>query len=236
MRVLLYVFVLSVSAFAQEETPFFRQAYEAGNDLAQKRKYEQAIEKYRTAMMLAETERLSDDFLAKVHFNVGVCLYQLKRTNEAVAEYKEAIKLSRREYGRAFYALGMAHKDLGNWREAAAALRDALKIKKDDGEAWFDLALVYLEEKNFAAARRAFENSIKYKSVSSADAHNNLGVIAALEGDWIFAERKFQTAFVESNGKSAEAKENLRFCRYYKQKNKGEDLLAQLEFSGTAKN
>lgn len=230
MRVLFLVFVFSFSALAQE-TPFVNQTVEAGNDLARERRYEQAIEKYRTATTFAENERLSDDFLAKIHFNVGVCLYHLQRTGEAVVEYQEAIRLSRREYERAFYALGMAQKDLKNWREARNALRDALKIEKDDGETWFDLGLVYLEEKNFAAARQAFENSIKYKSINSADAHNNLGVIAALNDDWKSAERKFQTALRESNGKSIEAKGNLQFCKFYKQNYKGSDLLAKLEFS-----
>ncbi len=233
MRVLFFVFVLSLSAFAQ--TPFVKKTFEAGNNLAQDRQYERAIEKYRAATMFAETERVNDSFLTKIHFNIGVCLYQLKRTDEAVAEYTEAIKLSKREYQKAFYALGMAQKDLRNWREAAAALRDAVNIKKTDGEAWFDLALIYLEAKDFAAARKAFENAVKYKSANAADAHNNLGVIAALENDWISAEQKFQTALLESNGKSVEAKGNLQFCKFYKQNYKGSDLLAKLEFSRTDK-
>ena len=233
MRVLLFIFILSVSAFAQ--TPFVKQNFEAANNLAREGKYEQAIEKYRTAAMFAETERVSDSFFGKIHFNIGVCLFQLKRANEAVVEYAEAIKLSKGEYQKAFYALGMAQKDLGNWHEAENALRDALKIKKDDGEAWFDLALIRLETKNYAGAEKAFENSIKHKSISAADAHNNLGVIAALANDWNSAEKEFQTALLESNGKSVEAEGNLRFCKFYKQNYRGSDLLAKLEFSRTAK-
>lgn len=233
MRVLLLVFVLAIPAFAQ--TPFVSQAFEAGNVAAQEKRYENAIEKYRTTAMFAETERLSDSFLAKIHFNIGVCLYQLKRADEAVAEYTEAIKLSKREYQKAFYALGMAQKDLENWREAENSLRDALKIEKSDGEAWFDLALIRLERKDFTAAQKAFENAVKYKSASAADAHNNLGVIAAFENDWNSAEREFQTALRESNGKSVEAQGNLRFCKFYRQNYKSEDLLAKLEFSQTSK-
>jgi len=234
MRVLLFIFVLAISAFAQK-TPIVNQLFESGNALAQKQQYEQAIEKYQTAAMYAEMEHLDDAFLAKIHFNVGVCLYQLKRRDEAVAEYKESIKLSRREYQKAFYALGMAHKDLENWREAENALRDALKINKSDGEAWFDLALIYLETKNFAAAEKAFENSIKFESIDSADAHNNLGVIAALQHNWNSAEKQFETALIKSNGKNAEAKGNLRFCKFYKKQIKASDWLAKLEFSQSSK-
>ena len=225
MRILFLIFVFTFSAFAQ--TPFIQQTFEAATDAARKQQYERAIEKYRATILYAETERLSNTFLAKIHFNIGVCLYHLKRTSEAVAEFTEAIKLSRREYQRAFYALGMAQKDLKNWRKSALALRDAVQIDKTDGEAWFDLGLVYLEEKDYESAAKAFENSIKHQSVNSADAHNNLGVIAALGNDWSLAEKEFETALLN---KSVEAFGNLQFCKYYKRNLSVKDLLAKLEF------
>lgn len=232
MRVLLFVFILSLSVFAQSSVV---QTFESANDLAKKGNYERAIEKYRTAKILAESERLNDAFFAKIHFNLGVCLYQLQRLNESVAEFTQAVKLSGGAYQKAFYALGMTQKDSRNWREAETAFLNALKIENANGEAWFDLALVYLESKNFAAAQTAFENSIKYESVNSADAMNNLGVIAALNGDWNSAETKFKTALLKSNGASVEAKGNLRFCKFYKQQTKNKDWLAKLEFSQTLK-
>lgn len=231
MRVILFVCVLSFSVFAQ--SPTLNRTIKSGNDLANERKYEQAIETYRTAKILAETERLNGSFLAKIYFNTGVCLYHLKRTNEAVAEFNEAIKLSERQYQKAFYALGMAQKDLQNRREAETAFQAALKLEKTNGEAWFDLALVYLETKNFAAARTAFENSIEFQTANVADALNNLGVIAALMGDWDSAELKFKSALLKSSGESVEAKANLQFCKFYKQQIKGKDWLAKLEFSRT---
>ena len=225
MRILFLIFVFTFSAFAQ--TPFIKQTFEAATDAARKQQYESAIEKYRATILYAETERLDDAFLAKIHFNIGVCFYHLKRTSEAVAEFTQAIKSSKREHQRAFYALGMAQKDLKNWRKAKNAFRDALRIKKDDGEAWFDLGLIYLEEKDFTSAATAFEKSIKHQSVNSADAHNNLGVIAALGNDWSLAEKEFETALLN---KSVEASGNLQFCKYYKRNLSVKDLLAKLEF------
>lgn len=233
MRVLLFIFVLSVSAFAQ--TPFVKQTYEAAGAAAREKRYEQAVERYRATILRAESELLSEQLLAQIHFNLGVCFYHLKRTDESVAEFAEAIRLSKREYRKAFYALGMAQKDLKNWHEAAAALRDALAIDKTDGEAWFDLALIYLEQEKFDLAEKAFANAVKYKSVNAADAHNNLGVIAALRNDWVSAEKKFETALLDSNGRSIEAGKNLRFCKFYKQNVKNKEWLAKLEFSGTGR-
>lgn len=230
IRVLFFILVVFVFTGAAQ-TPFINQIFEAGNAAARNRQYEQAIEKYQATILRAGEEHFDKASLAKAHFNIGVCFYQLKQTREAVAEFKEAIRLRGREYQKAFYALGMAQKDLQNWREAEIALRDALKIEKKDGEAWFDLALVYLAENNLAAAKKAFENSISYESASAADAHNNLGVIAALDGDWTTAETEFKAALAGSRGESIEAAKNLQFCRFYKRISSDKKLLAELKFS-----
>ena len=181
--------------------------------------------------MFSETEKQTDDFLARIHFNVGVCLYNLKQTDKAVEEFTEAIKLSRRNYQKAFYALGMAHKDLRDWQKAEIAFRRAIELKTDDGEAWFDLAFVFLRQENFDRAEKAFQKSIKYKSVGTADAHNNLGVIFALGHEFDSAEREFEIALANSNGKLSVARNNLQFCKFYRQKNQPKDLIAKLEFS-----
>ncbi|CAN5721331.1 hypothetical protein BH24ACI1_BH24ACI1_07590 [soil metagenome] len=220
------VFAVSVSA----QTPLVNQIFDEGTQAARVGNYENAIENYRRAILLAEVETVTDNFLAKIHFNIGVCLYKLKQTTEAAEEFTEAIKLSRRSYQKAFYALGMAQSDLKNWREAADAFREAINLKKKDGEAWFDLGLVLLEEKDFESAEKAFRNAIKFKSIGAADAHNNLGVILALRTDFPSAESEFKTALIESNGKSVEASNNLRFCKLYK-RSFNQNLLAKLEFT-----
>jgi len=195
------------------------------------KQFETAVENYQKILLLAEAERQSDDFLAQVHFNIGICFYHRKQTSEAVAEFTEAIKLSRRTYQKAFYALGMAEAALKNWRAAENAFRAAVKLKKTDGEAWFDLALIHLAVKNLEAAETAFRNSIKYKSVAAADAHNNIGVIFALQNNFLLAEREFQTALIQSRGTSAEARNNLQFCKTYREENQTLDLIAKLQFS-----
>ncbi len=223
---ILVIFVFSVTA----QTPLVKQIFDKATNAAQAKQFETAIEDYQKVLLFAETERQNDDFLAQVHFNTGICFYHLRQNDKAVAEFTEAVKLSRRTYQKAFYALGMAERELKNWDRAETAFRDAVKLKKTDGEAWFDLALIYLETKDFKSAETAFQNSIKYKSVAAADAHNNLGVIFALKHDFPSAEDEFKTALIRSDGKSIEAQNNLQFCKLYKQ-NFSKDLLAKLEFS-----
>jgi len=229
-----FLFVLAVALTtaisASAQTPLTVRAFENGTRSARAKDYKTAIKDYRRAILFSETENSGDDFLAKVHFNLGVCLYNLQQTAAAVEEYTEAIKLSRRNYQKAFYALGMAQTDLKNWSEAETAFREAVKLKKDDGEAWFDLGLVLLEKKNYESAETAFQKAIKYASVSSADAHNNLGVVFALRADFPAAENEFRTALTQSNGKSIEARNNLQFCKSYQQ-DYNQNSLAKLEFS-----
>ncbi len=231
MRVLsIILFVgLAISASAQT-SPLVRQSFEKGTRLARAGQYETALESYRQSLLLAEAEKKDDDFLAKIHYNIGVCLYQLQGKAAAVREFTEAVKLSRREYQKAFYALGIAQKELKSWRKSESAFRDALKLKESDGETWFDLAFIYLGEENYESAENAFQNAVKYKSVSHADAHNNLGVIFALREDFSAAETEFKIALKESAGNSIEARNNLLFCKAYRQ-NQNSKLLSKLVFS-----
>lgn len=229
MRVLFFILVIFVS-FVSAQTPF-----EKANHAANAGNYQQALEIYKGILSNTENEGENENYVAKIHFNIGVCLYRLEQTKESISAFERAITTSRRKYQKAFYALGMAQTEAKNWQSAETAFLDSLRLKKDDGEAWFDLALVYLERRNFAAAEQAFRHSIKYRSAAAADAHNNLGVIYILNDAYVSAESEFKTALRESNGGSVEAKNNLQFCLFYKQTER-KDLIAKIEFSRRIKN
>lgn len=230
MRVLFFIFlVFTFTAAAQ--TPALKKSFDDGIETARKGEFEKASEKFRRVLMIAETEKTNDNFLAKIHFNLGVCFYRLQETERSIGEFTEAIKLSRREYAQAFYALGMAHSDLKNFDSAEISFRDALNLNKTDGEIWFDLGFVYLQKKDFEKAEIAFQNAVKFKSVSSFEAHNNLGVISALRHEFDQAEKHFEAALKLSENRFETARKNLQFCRFYRQKNQTEDLMANLEFA-----
>ncbi|HEX8370910.1 MAG TPA: tetratricopeptide repeat protein [Pyrinomonadaceae bacterium] len=229
MRKLSFLFIIVFALAVNITAQTVKQSFEEGTRAANNAEYEKALENYRKAILYTESEKTGDDFLARIHFNVGVCLFHLKQNAAAAGEFKQAIALGKRNYQKAFYVLGMAQAKLKNWRKAEIAFRAAVKLKKDDAEAWFDLGLVLLEKKDFRAAEKAFQNSIRYKTVAAADAHNNIGVIYALKGDFVSAEKEFETALLESKGASGLARSNLQFCKAYKQNFSG-DLSAKLEF------
>ncbi len=212
------------------QTLMTNQFFNEGTKAARNAQYEKAIESYQKALIYVKNQETNDNFLVKIHSNIGVCLYQLKRYEAAVPEFTKAINMSNRKYQKAFYALGMTQTELRNWREAISAFRGAVKLKEDDGEAWFDLASVLLIENDLAEAEIAFRKSIKYKSTASPYARNNIGVILALNGDIPTAEIQFKAALIESNGDMVEARNNLQFCRSYKLST-DKKLVGNLEFS-----
>lgn len=196
MRTLLFILVLVFSVSAQDH---FAEA----TNFALNGQYEKALSNYRAAQDQAKDAESA----ARVHYNIGVCLYRLDRPADAVPELKEAIRLKADSYQQAWYALGMAQAGLKNTAAAREAFTRALALDKKDAEAWFDLGLVLITGKEFPAAREAFQKAVEFRSVNSPDAHNNIGVIHALSGDIAAAIKEF-----ELSG-SAEAAGNLKYWR-----------------------
>ncbi|HEV7643338.1 MAG TPA: tetratricopeptide repeat protein [Pyrinomonadaceae bacterium] len=227
MRVFLFIsvliFTLTGSAFSQTSSDKF--VFDEATTYAREGLYAEALEKYRGLLPSVKKAELA----AKIHFNIGVCLYHLGQFENAVSEYQAAIAADG-AYQKAFYTLGIAQAALGKTNEAKAAFYEAVRLKKNDGEAWFDLGMVLLaesDEKDHEAASEAFENAVKNNSINSVDAINNIGVIAALNGDLAAAEKKFKAAL--KMGDSAEAKNNLEVCAQYKQ-SLNRELIARLIF------
>ncbi len=224
--IIVAVFVFSVSAQNSVQKNF-----ENGIKSAGKGEFQTALADFQKSLALAGAEKTSGNFLAKIHFNIGVCFYRMKQPEKAVGAFERAVLLNP-VYEKSFYALGMAQFELKNFLEAEEAFLGAIRLNDRNGETWFDLAFVYLARENFVAAKAAFEKSIKLKSVDSSISHNNLGVILAINSDFDSAVREFEIALKKSDGKLAVAERNLRFCKSLGQ-NFSPDLLANLRFGKT---
>lgn len=231
MKRIIYGIFIIVSVFAINiaAQTIARQRFDKGLISAQSGKYEAALADFETAQKFLESEQPDNEFRALVHYNTGVCLYQLKQQAKAVEEFNLANRFNP-NYEKSFYALGMAQYELKNWRAAEEAFRGALRVNEQNGETWFDLAFVYLAQKDYDAANKAFQKALEYKTNDSAIAHNNLGVILVLKGEVDSAVKEFETALRQSKGSFSIAERNLQFCRSLGQ-NPLQDLLAKLEFS-----
>ncbi|MEP6923845.1 MAG: tetratricopeptide repeat protein [Pyrinomonadaceae bacterium] len=219
----IFIFLLTITASAQTA----RNAFEKGTQAAAAGNYPEALKQYQKAL---EQNNPSADFLAKTHYNIGVCFYHLNQPAVAIEEYAKAIELSGVNYQKPFRARAMAYVELKNWQAAKKSFGEALSLNQHDGESWFDLAMVSVAEKDYDSAADAFRQAIINNSVDLPASHNNLGVISALKGDFPSAEKEFEQSLLESRGSFALAESNLAFCRTQRE-NRKLDLLAKFEFS-----
>jgi tetratricopeptide (TPR) repeat protein len=218
-------FLFSASVISAQ-SPLARRAFDEATRLANAGDFHKAVKGYRTAS--AASSDSANEFVVKVHYNLGVCYYRTGQLEAAVKELSSAVRLSDGSHQRAYYALGMTRSALEDWRAARDAFANALELNPRDGEAWFDLAFVYLALRDYDQAAAAFRKSIENKSVDSALGHNNLGVIMAMRHDYAAAETAFGAALRLTDGRLIEARANLEFCRTLR--NVPRDLVADVGF------
>ena len=98
MRILSIIFSIVLAMSVSAQTPTVRQLFDEGTQKAQTGNYENAVEDYQKVILLLPNAKTDTNFLARVHFNVGVCFYHLQRNAESVEELTEAIKLAQGKY------------------------------------------------------------------------------------------------------------------------------------------
>lgn len=212
MRILSFIFVLILAVSVSAQSPAAKQPFDDGTRFARNGEFEKALASYRKALAASKNDAIDLKFLARLHYNLGVCEYRLGDADKAIGELETANELRGGEYSDAFYALGMAETARENWPKARVAFLGALKTNDRNGEAWFDLAFAYISEKDLENAEKAFRKAIDRKSIDTPLSYNNIGVILAMRGDIAAAKREFETAIRTSGGRLKMAESNLRFC------------------------
>lgn len=211
MRAILFITTLLLSvSFVSAQTQIARRSFDEGTKLAREGDFTNALTAYKNAATATSGE---GEFAAKVHHNIGVCYFRTGQLKEAVAEFNFAIRLSGGRYRAAYYARGMAESGQEEWAAAERSIIRATELNPEDGEAWFDLAFVYLAKRDFDSAAAAFRKAVEKGSTDAATGQNNLGVIMAMRHDLDAAEAAFKAALTMSAGRLEIAKNNLQFCR-----------------------
>ena len=212
MRVLLFGFLLTFTVGISAQSPMVTKLFSDATTQANAGRFKDALESYKRALLVAESEYLDTGYRAKLHYNLGVCHFQLDEIDPAISQFKSAVLL-KTDYTRAHYALGMARMRKRAWKSATVSFTNVVDVDPKNGEAWFDLALAALALNDLKSAEEAFARSIIFSSRDAALSHNNIGVILAVKGDLASAETQFENAIAMSSGRLIEAKRNLEFCR-----------------------
>ena len=160
-------------------------------------------------------------------YNIGVCYYELWRTEEAITFYRKAITERQGRYPAALYAMGVALEDLKRLSEAESAYREAIaESAGKHAPAHYRLGLLAAYAQDYAGAAKLFRKALALTNdrlpVSGprpgeqpawGACHNNLGVVLALSGHLNQAKREFETALSQTQGTLTEAAANLKLCR-----------------------
>ena len=86
-RIIFSIFVILLAmVFSVSAQTAARKAFEKGMISANGGKFETALSEFQTSLASEKNSAAKDEFLAKIHFNIGVCFYKLNRNTEAVQE------------------------------------------------------------------------------------------------------------------------------------------------------
>jgi tetratricopeptide (TPR) repeat protein len=112
---------------------------------------------------------------AEAHNDLGFVMKNRGRTTEAIAEYRQALRLNP-EYAEAHSNLGYVLKGEGDLEEAIAHYEQAVSLKPDLAEAHNNLGVALAQVDRVQDAIGAYEQALRFKS-DFTEAHYNLGTV-----------------------------------------------------------
>jgi len=113
------------------------------------------------------------------HGNMGAYLQQQGRLQEAIAEYRTTLSLSRDRIMIALTQanLGSAYRDLGDDKDALESYNQAIHINPYQANAYFGRALLYRKQGKLAEAIRDFSKAVELQP--TAEGYVRLGQVLA---------------------------------------------------------
>jgi Flp pilus assembly protein TadD len=125
------------------------------------------------AVQLLRQAIAADPGIAELHNNLGMTLYSLQRTEEAMGAYRKALEL-RPDYPMALNNLGVALAALGSHEEAIATYKKALAIVPDYAEVLNNLGTSLHAVERSAEAVGYFRRALRHRP-EFTEAKVNLG-------------------------------------------------------------
>jgi tetratricopeptide (TPR) repeat protein/peroxiredoxin len=147
-------------------------AYGMGSVYLEQHKSAEARESFERALKLRAS---FPDTLANAWNNLGLLAAREGRTDEAVSNFQEALKLNP-DHMIALDNLGSAYRQSKRWDDARKTYERALQVNANDAEANYGLGMVYAQSDDTARAYDSLQRALKLRPVYP-EALNNLGIL-----------------------------------------------------------
>ena len=144
--------------------------------------------------LFAQSVRREPDF-APAHSHLGLLYLKLARTEDAIRELREALRLDPRRTdaaGALIHTLqeqAQTASEAGNWDEALRALKDARNYAPDDPDIQYEFGMVALQLSLNEDAAEAFRRTLKVRTRDALAVYNL--------GRALMEQSKFEDARIE---------------------------------------
>lgn len=118
--------------------------------------------------------------VANGHFDLGIALHNQHKPKEAIACYKRALELGKRD-AKLFNNLGVAQSSLEDWEGAIASLRTAIELNPGHVDAHTNLGAALADSGRWDEAIPIFRRAIEL-APSAPDLHHNLALALGAQG------------------------------------------------------
>lgn len=117
----------------------FSKDINQGNKLFQKEKYDDAMEKYRSA-------EIKKPDSAVLYYNRGNVFYKQQFYDEAIKEYQKALGYTKDKYvkSKIYYNMGNTYYKMGNFEQAKEMYKQSLLLNPEDIDAKYNLQYILL--------------------------------------------------------------------------------------------
>jgi tetratricopeptide (TPR) repeat protein len=150
----------------------------AGKIYIDQRKFDKALEQFESALKI-------DPKLTAGYLGAGQAMVEQEKYDDAIKQFSTALRLNPRLVP-ARQRLALAHSKQHQYTEAIAQLKAALRIDPASVTVYAGLGRIYLLQKDFGAAREAYQEALNLKPEGSLSIH--LGLAEALIAENRLAE------------------------------------------------
>lgn len=233
------------TATAQLQDKTVSEDWQAGGDLFKQGKFAEAAQKYIGVLKITPQDPAT-------HYSLGAVYQAMKQIDDAISEYKLAIQFDNKnpQYQKALNdaldvkvapiieAAVALHKDK-NYSAAIDKYQQALAIRPNNAELWYNIASAEYSQQNYNGAKTAYLKALDIDPKGQVNDLYYLGLIAENYGQGLEAKSQYSKYLQQApGGPNAQAAKD-RLAALTKnigdtQKIKSETELAQLKQSEDA--